>query len=221
MLDYPFALTGQSPVSDCGCEIEVKDREQSRVLVALLAINGAMFVVEIILGILSESTALIADSLDMLADATVYGIGLYAVGRSPLTKIRAAHVSGLFQMLLGAGVAVDVLRRLILGSEPESYMMVLVGMAALVANVICLWLIAKHRKGEVHMRASWIFSKNDVIANLGIIGGGVLVYLLDSRYPDILIGLIISAIVIRGGFHIMADTSRERQALAGSCETAP
>ena len=208
-------------MSDCGCEIEVKDREQSRVLVALLAINGAMFVVEIVLGILSESTALIADSLDMLADATVYAIGLYAVGRSPLTKIRAAHASGLFQMLLGAGVAVDVLRRLILGSEPESLMMVLVGLAALVANVICLWLIAKHRKGEVHMRASWIFSKNDVIANLGIIGGGVLVYLLDSRYPDIIIGLIISAIVIRGGFHIMADTDRERQALAASGETIP
>jgi Co/Zn/Cd efflux system component len=152
----------------------------------------------------------------MLADATVYAIGLYAVGRSPLTKIRAAHTSGLFQILLGAGVAVDALRRLILGSEPGSLMMVLVGMAALVANVICLRLIARHREGEVHMRASWIFSKNDVIANLGIIGGGVLVYLLDSRYPDIIVGLMISAVVIRGGVHIMADTRRERLALAGS-----
>lgn len=201
---------------DCGCEIEVNNREQSRVLVALLAINGAMFLVEIVLGVLSESTALIADSLDMLADATVYAIGLYAVGRSPMTKIRAAHASGLLQMLLGAGVAVDVLRRLVLGSEPESFMMVFVGMAALVANVICLRLIAQHREGEVHMRASWIFSKNDVIANLGIIGAGVLVYLLESRYPDIIIGLMISAVVIRGGFHIMADTRRERQVLADS-----
>lgn len=201
---------------DCGCEIEVNNREQSRVLVALLAINGAMFLVEIVLGVLSESTALIADSLDMLADATVYAIGLYAVGRSPMTKIRAAHASGLLQMLLGAGVAVDVLRRLVLGSEPESFMMVFVGMAALVANVICLRLIAQHREGEVHMRASWIFSKNDVIANLGIIGAGVLVYLLESRYPDIIIGFMISAVVIRGGFHIMADTRRERQALADS-----
>lgn len=201
---------------DCGCEIEINNREQSRVLVALLAINGAMFLVEIVLGILSESTALIADSLDMLADATVYAIGLYAVGRSPMTKIRAAHASGLLQILLGAGVAIDVLRRLVLGSEPESFMMVFVGMAALVANVICLRLIAQHREGEVHMRASWIFSKNDVIANLGIIGAGVLVYLLESRYPDIIIGLMISAVVIRGGFHIMADTHRERQALTDS-----
>ncbi len=200
-------------MSGCDCEIEIKNREQARVLVILLAINGAMFLVEIVLGILAESTALIADSLDMLADATVYGIGLYAVGRAPLDKIRAAHASGIFQILLGTGVAIDALRRLVIGSEPESFMMLAVGFAALIANLICLRLIARHRDGEVHMRASWIFSKNDVIANLGIIGAGVLVYLLDSRYPDIVIGLIISAIVIRGGFHIIGETNRERQAL--------
>lgn len=179
-------------------------------LMILLGINAFMFLVEITLGILSESTALIADSLDMLADATVYGIGLYAVGRPLSAKIRAAHISGIFQIILGASVFVDVFRRFVWGSEPESLFMIAVGTAALVANVICLQLIAKHKEGEVHMRASWIFSKNDVIANLGIIIGGVLVYTLESRYPDLLIGLAISIIVIRGGIDIIKDASNEK-----------
>ena len=176
-----------------------------------------MFIAEITLGILSESTALIADSLDMLADATVYGIGLYAVGRSPLVKIKAAHLSGVFQVLLGVLVFADVIRRLIYGSEPESFLMISVGMVALVANVICLILISKHKEGEVHMRASWIFSKNDVIANLGIIISGGFVYLLDSRFPDLIIGMIISIIVIRGGIHIIKDAYNEKQLHSENC----
>jgi Co/Zn/Cd efflux system component len=201
-------------MSGCDCEVEIKNKEQSSVLIILLGINALMFLVEITLGILSESTALIADSLDMLADATVYGIGLYAVGRPLLAKIRAAHISGIFQIILGASVSVDVFRRFFLGSEPDSLFMVAVGIAALVANVICLQLIAKHREGEVHMRASWIFSKNDVIANLGIIIGGLLVYTLESRYPDLLIGLAISIIVIRGGIQIFKDASNEKRQVA-------
>ncbi len=197
-------------MSDCGCDVEIKNKEESRVLIVLLAINAVMFFIEITLGIISESTALIADSLDMLADATVYGIGLYAVGRSPLVKINAAHISGIFQMILGGMVFIDVFRRLVWGSEPESYLMISVGIAALIANVVCLSLISKHKKGEVHMRASWVFSKNDVIANLGIIIGGFLVYMLDSRYPDLIIGLAISIIVIRGGIYIVKDANHEK-----------
>lgn len=198
-------------MADCGCGVEVRNAEESKVLIVLLAINGLMFFAEITFGILSESTALIADSLDMLADATVYGIALYAVGRSSFTKIKAAHISGIFQVMLGMLVLVDVLRRLVWGSEPVSLLMVLVGAVALIANVICLVLISKHKEGEVHMRASWVFSKNDVIANLGIIVGGVLVYLLDSRYPDLVIGIAISLLVIRGGIHIIKDSGNERR----------
>lgn len=201
-------------MSGCNCEFEIKNREQSRVLIVLLGINAVMFVVEIALGILSESTALIADSLDMLADATVYGIGMYAVGRPMSAKIRAAHLSGVFQIMLGALVSLDVFRRFVGGSEPESLLMISVGLVALMANVICLKLISKHREGEVHMRASWVFSKNDVIANLGIIVGGLLVYTLDSRYPDLLIGLAISIVVIRGGMQILRDAGDEKKQLA-------
>ncbi|VAX06289.1 Cobalt-zinc-cadmium resistance protein CzcD [hydrothermal vent metagenome] len=195
----------------CGCEIEIKDREQSRVLVILLAINGVMFVVEMIAGIIGDSTALIADSLDMLADATVYGIGLYAVGRSLLVKAKAAHISGIFQIMLGLGVLFDIVRRFIVGSEPEPMMMMAVGAVALIANSICLMLIYKHRQGEVHMRASWIFSKNDVIANLGVICGGLLVAWLGSPWPDLVIGLAIAMLVVRGGVHIIKDARSEKK----------
>lgn len=197
-------------MSDCGCEIEIESKEEGRVLVLLLSINAIMFMVEITLGIISESTALIADSLDMLADATVYGIGLYAVGKEIFVKIKAAYISGVLQIILGITVIFDIVRRAISGSEPESLLMVSIGIVALTANIICLRLISKHRDGEVHMRASWIFSKNDVIANLGIILGGVLVYLVDSRFPDLVIGLAISVIVIRGGIHIMRDAGNEK-----------
>jgi len=198
-------------MSGCGCEIEIKDKEQSRVLIVLLAINGVMFVAEIIAGIVADSTALIADSLDMLADATVYAIGLYAVGRSLAAKVKAAHISGVFQVMLGLGVLFDIVRRTIVGSEPESLMMMTVGTVALIANTICLRLIYKHRQGEVHMRASWIFSKNDVIANLGVIIAGVLVAWLASPWPDLIIGLIIATIVVRGGVHIFRDASAENE----------
>ena len=198
-------------MAGCDCGIEIKNGDERRVLLILLCINALMFVVEITLGIFSESTALIADSLDMLADATVYGIGLYAVGRSPMVKIRAARTSGLFQIVLGLCVSFDVLRRLIWGSEPESSLMMSIGILALIANTICLMLISKHKEGEVHMRASWIFSKNDVIANIGIIIGGGLVYLLDSRFPDLIIGMLISIIVVRGGMNIIKDADNEKQ----------
>ena len=198
-------------MSGCGCEVEIKNREQSRVLVLLLAINGVMFVAEIIAGIIGDSTALIADSLDMLADASVYAIGFYAVGRSLLVKAKAAHISGIFQVVLGLGVLFDIVRRFIVGSEPESLMMITVGLVALFANTLCLVLIYKHRQGEVHMRASWIFSKNDVIANLGVIVGGLLVLYTGSSYPDLFIGLIISAIVVRGGIYIIKDAKREKE----------
>ncbi|MDT8375743.1 MAG: cation transporter [Mariprofundaceae bacterium] len=199
-------------MSDCGCKIEIKNREESRVLVALLGINLLMFFIEISFGILAESNALIADSLDMLADASVYGIGLYAVGKSALMKVTAARISGILQITLGLTVAADAIRRFVFGSDPESVLMISVGILALIANLTCLRLIAGHREGEIHMRASWLFSKNDVIANLGIILGGGLVYIFDSRYPDIVTGLIISAIVARGGLHILQDAKRESHA---------
>lgn len=197
-------------MSGCGCEFEIKNKDQRKVLKQLLLINAVMFFIEIILGVMAESTALIADSLDMLADAAVYGVGLYAVGRSQLAKNHAASMSGVLQIILGLMVIGDVLRRYFYGSEPDSVLMIVIGMVALVANLICLKLLSRHRDGEVHMRASWIFSKNDVIANIGIILSGVIVYWSGQSLPDLIIGLIISLVVIRGGYQILNDVKREK-----------
>jgi len=194
-------------MSGCDCHIEIGHREQRRTLMLLLAINAVMFCVEFAFGVMGQSTGLISDAVDMLADALVYGAGLYAVGKSAQIKNRTAFFSGVFQIMLALGVLADVTRRFMLGSEPESIWMMGFGLLALLANVWCLLLIAKHRHGEIHMRASWIFSKNDVIANVGVILGGFLVYLFNSHLPDLLIGFAIALIVIRGGLAIIKDAS--------------
>lgn len=196
-------------MSDCGCSVEIKDKEQKQVLYWLLGINASMFVAELSVGWFAESTALIADSLDMLADAIVYSIGLYAVGRATTDKAKAALLSGYFQAILGSLIIIDIVRRTLLGSEPESALMIGVGFAALLANTICLTLIQKHKDGEVHMRASWIFSTNDVIANLGIIISGGLVWWLDSRWPDIMIGVVVTLVILRGARLIIRDAKNE------------
>jgi cation diffusion facilitator family transporter len=196
-------------MSGCGCEIEIKDKEQQGILIRLMLINGFMFLFEIGLGWYAQSTGLIADSLDMLADAIVYAIGLYAIGKSLQHKANAALVSGYFQGALGLMILIDIIRRIYLGSEPISFLMMGVGMIALVANVYCLRLIDAQKDGEVHMRASWIFSKNDVIANTGVIAGGALVWMLDSRWPDLIIGTLISLVILNGARHIISDARRE------------
>jgi cation diffusion facilitator family transporter len=198
-------------MSNCDCSVEVENKEQSRVLWILLTINATMFVAEIVTGIIAESTGLIADSIDMLADAAVYAIGLYAVGRAASVKINAAIISGIFQIVIALGVAAEIARRLIWGNEPEPLFMIGVGVVALVANIVCLVLISKHRDGEVHMRASWIFSKNDVIANSGVILAGALVYMLNSRLPDLVIGTLIVIVVLRGGIKIINEARTERE----------
>ena len=196
-------------MTNCNCEIEVKNTSQKRVLYWLLGINLSMFFLEISLGWVAQSTALMADSLDMLADAIVYSIGLYAVGRALRDKANAALFSGYFQLGLSLLIIIDISRRFFMGSEPASTIIMSVGFIALVANIICLYLIIGHKGGDVNMRASWIFSANDVIANIGVILGGALVLWLDSRWPDIIIGIIIVVVILRGAKRIITDAKRE------------
>lgn len=199
-------------MAHCACESAASADIERKTLWTLLAINAIMFIVEALAGWWGDSAGLLADSLDMFADASVYGIALYAVGRSPRLQAGAASASGVLQIALGLGVLVEVLRRFFFGSEPVSILMMSVGAVALAANVSCLLLLAKHRDGGVHMRASWIFSTNDVIANSGVIISGALVMYLGTRLPDLIIGLIISAVVLRGGARILLEAGHARQA---------
>jgi len=182
----------------------VSATQESGTLRVLLGINAIMFVVEMTAGLIAQSTGLIADSLDMFADAAVYGLALYAVGRSAKMQVRAAHLAGVLQLILAIGVLVEVVRRFVFGSEPESLMMMAIAFVALIANTACLLLISKHREGGAHMKASWIFSANDVVINMGVIAAGALVAWTGSSYPDLIIGTIVGVIVLNGARRILA-----------------
>lgn len=177
--------------------------EEHKTLRLLLAINAAMFFVEFITGWLAQSTGLIADSLDMFADAAVYGVSLYAVGKAATMQMRSARFSGYLQLVLAFGALFEVIRRFLVGSDPEPPFMIGIASLALVANVACMALIAKHRQGGAHMRASWIFSTNDVIANVGVILAGVLVAWTGSHLPDLAVGAIIALVVLSGAIRIL------------------
>lgn len=187
-------------------QIEFEENSnQKKLLWTVLAINFAFFLIEITTGMISNSMGLVADSLDMLADSLVYGLSLIAVGGSVLKKKRIATLAGYFQLLLAILGFSEVIRRF-LGEEqiPDFRTMIIVSIFALIANGICLSLLHKSKgKEEAHMKASMIFTSNDVIINLGVIIAGALVLWLDSNKPDLIVGSIVFLLVIQGAFRIL------------------
>lgn len=179
-------------------------RSQSKLLWTVLIINFAFFIIEMSIGLISKSMGLVADSLDMLADSFVYGLSLIAVGGTVLKKKRIAKYAGYFQITLAIIGIVEVIRRF-LGYEalPVFSTMIIVSVFALIANGICLYLLQKSKSQEAHMRASMIFTSNDIIINLGVITAGVLVNWLHSGIPDLIIGIIVFGLVIQGAFRIL------------------
>ena len=202
-----FAETSQVEASEAAAPPQDEKAERSTLMI-LLVINAVMFVAEFAGGLWAQSTGLIADSLDMFADAAVYGVSLYAVGKAASSQASAARLSGYFQLLLALGALAEVIRRFVAGSEPEAPAMMAISLVALVANVACMALISKHRTGGVHMRASWIFSTNDVIANIGVILAGGLVAWTGSHLPDLVVGLLIALVVLSGAVRILRLANR-------------
>lgn len=177
---------------------------QRRVLRAALLINAAFFALELASGFLARSLGLLADSLDMLADAVVYALSLLAVGGAIATKKRIARWSGYGQLFLAALGVSEVLRRaLVPEGPPDDVIMVLVAGLALGANVVTLWMLRRARSTEAHMRASVVFTSNDVILNLGVIVAGGLVYATASAVPDLVVGAVAFAVVARGALRIV------------------
>lgn len=177
---------------------------QSKLLWTVLIINFAFFIIEITTGFISKSMGLVADSLDMLADAMVYGLSLWAVGSTVFRKKKVARLSGYFQLALALIGLIEVIRRFIsVEAVPDFRTMIIVSILALVANSICLYLLQKSKSEEAHMKATMIFTSNDIIINTGIIVAGILVLLTHSKYPDLIIGAIVFLIVVRGAFRIL------------------
>ena len=197
-------------MSDCGCEApEVKTEQERRVLYIALGLNAAMAVIGGLAGWIAQSTGLLADALDMLADATAYTIALLAIARSALFKIRAATLSGGILLVLGVAVLFEVGRRVIYGAEPLSEWMIATALLSLAVNLTVLRLLALMKSGEVHLRATWLFTRADVVANVGVILAGLLILWLGVPYPDYVIGTLIGLYVIKEAVEILRDARSE------------
>jgi len=199
-------LGGKKISSEHTGQTEFKENSnQKKLLWSVLAINFVFFIIEMTTGLLSKSMGLIADSLDMLADSFVYGISLFAVGKTSLKKKQIAKLAGYFQITLALIGFAEVIRRFIGDmSLPDFLIMIVVSVFALIANGICLYILQKSKsKEEAHMKASMIFTSNDVIINLGVVIAGILVNLFSSSTPDLIVGTLVFILVIKGAFRIL------------------
>ena len=204
--------------------LDVLWASQSRILWIVLAINAGMFVVEAAAGLIAGSAALLGDSLDMLGDALVYGVSLAVIGRSQRARAGAAAMKGTAMLLFGVAVLAEVVYKLYTQDVPNASIMSITAAAALAANSICLVLLTRHRADDINMRSAWICSRNDLIANAGVILAAAGVFLTNTIWPDIAVGLLITGLFLRSSIHVLRQaTSELRRAAAsthGSAEQA-
>ncbi|MBS2012543.1 MAG: cation transporter [Deltaproteobacteria bacterium] len=179
--------------------------KQAHVLKIVLAINAAMFVVEIIAGLASQSSSLLADSLDMLGDAVVYATTLYVLGRGVRWQARMAVVKGAIMILFGLGVVTETTLKAIGSRAPDAGGMGVVGGLALVANLVCLYLLSRHREDDINMRSVWVCSRNDIIANVGVLIAAAGVHLTGTRWPDVVVGAAIALVFLSTATRVMRD----------------
>ena len=188
-----------------GKELErlARQAEQRRVLQMVLAINAAMFVAEFTAGAIAGSAALMADSVDMLGDALVYGLSIYALSRSERWKGGAALAKGIFILAFGLGIAIDIVTKIQSGIPPSSTLMLVFGSIALAANLTCLSLLWRFRRQDVNMASTFECSRNDVISNVGVLAAAGAVALTASPWPDLIIGALIAVLFLRSAFQVI------------------
>lgn len=197
--------------SDCcsskGTELEklARQADQRRVLMIVLLINAVMFFVEFTAGVMAGSSALMADATDMLGDALVYGVSLYALSRGDRWKAGAAVFKGVLILLLGISILVNVAIKLSTGVPPSSTLMLAFGAMALVANLACLSLLWRFRRQDVNMASTFECSRNDVISNVGVLIAAGAVALTSSPWPDIVIGAVMAVIILRSSARVLRE----------------
>ena len=191
------------------CELETLRKNQSRILKWVLAINATMFLVEYSAGIIAHSTALLGDSLDMLGDALVYGFSLYVLTRSQKWLAVSALLKGLIMLAFGLFVLAEAGYKIINPVLPSAELIGSIGILALAANLLCLKLLWAHKSDDINMRSVWLCSRNDVIANSGVILASIAVWLLQSQWPDIIVGLAIALLFLRSAWHVLHEASQQ------------
>ena len=185
--------------------LAARRRDTRRVLILVLTINAAMFVLEFGAGLIAQSAALMADSMDMLGDALVYAVSLYALDRSDRWRAGAALFKGGFILFLGLGVIVQIALKIAYGVPPSSTLMLIFGVLALAANLYCLKLLWGFRADNVNLSSTFECSRNDVIANTGVIAAAAGVALLDSPWPDIAVAVVIAFLFLKSAFRVTAE----------------
>jgi len=200
-------------------EISALRGEHRKVLIVVLGINAVLFVVEAGAGLLAHSTALLADSLDMLGDSLVYGFSLYVLWRSATWKATAALLKGAIMALFGAGVLLEVIYKTISGIVPSAGTMGIIGTLVLFGNGICFLLLFRHRSDDLNMRSTWLCSRNDIIANLSVLVAAIAVKVFDASWPDILVGAAIAALFLRSAFTVLRESFLELRILISQSAT--
>ncbi len=189
---------------------ELRD-QQRRVLWLVLAINAVLFVAEFTVGWIARSTALLADSLDMLGDAFVYAFSLWVLHRGARWRARAALTKGYVQLGFGVLVLTQATWRALDGSAPDAGTMGWMGAVALAGNAWAFYLLWTHRSDDINMRSTWLCSRNDLVANTAVIAAAGLVWLTDSRWPDVIVGAAIAALFLRTAFAVIGEARAELQ----------
>lgn len=200
-------------MNDCcekkGCEIEALRERQGHILKIVLAINAIMFIVEFTAGYFARSTALLADSLDMLGDTLVYAFSLYVLAHSVRWRAGAALFKGIVMLGFGLFVLGGAVLKMFNPSIPAAETMGFIGFIALAANLACLALLMRHRADDINMSSVWLCSRNDIVANVGVLLAAAAVAFSHSMWPDILIGLIIASLFLSSSFHVIMQSMKE------------
>lgn len=192
-----------------GKELAALKRSHGRMLKMVLAINATMFFVELIAGITSHSTSLLADSLDMLGDSLVYIFSLYVLHKSAHWQAKASLAKGAIMLFFGISVLIEAATKLSAGILPDAPTMTWVGGAALAMNGLCFWLLWKHRADNLNMRSTWLCSRNDVIANFSVIAAGFLTFKFATIWPDIVVGTLIALLFLRSAWSVIVESRTE------------
>ena len=193
------------------CEVSKLKERQAKVLWSVLLINAVMFVVEFSAGIRAASLSLTGDSLDMLGDALVYASSLYVIHKSAKAQAGAALLKGLIMFLFAIAVFARASYQLFAGASPEASMMGAVGVLALLANLLCLLLLTRHRNDNLNMSSVWLCSRNDIIANTSVVTAAVLVLLTHSILPDLAVGLLLTVVFAKSAGTVLSQSWRELQ----------
>ena len=193
---------GESCCANKCQDLVVLAKEQRRVLWIVLAINAIMFVVEIGFGLFADSRALMADSLDMLGDTLAYASTLYVLQMSVKAKAYSSLFKAFLMLITGGFIFIKTLYDFFGHTNPDSSIMSIIGVIALMTNGYCLWLLSKHKNDDINFQSVWICSRNDIIANSSVILASVLVMLTSSRYPDLIVGLGITVLFLKSSFEV-------------------